>query len=183
MQLAVKDGCDVNAPESLWNDITPLMRACERGAEGHANWLLEHGAEINHQGGRGNRGNTALHKACVGGFLAVVKVLLEHKRYELGAEGIYHAKDSINVYVKNEVSSNHISLALTLATIPTPTLTLTPKNKDGLTATDVAAAFVKQCATVISSRPRTLDPEPNVTPINLHLKAPPISEPRSSRGR
>lgn len=74
---AVQDGADVNGVYNEWNDITPLMWAAECGEARSAHWLLNHGAEVDHQGGEGNRMNTALHKACAMGHVKVVDVLLE----------------------------------------------------------------------------------------------------------
>lgn len=77
MSEALRDGADVNGIYREWNDITPLMWAAECGEARSANWLLDHGADVDHQGGEGNRMNTALHKACSMGHEKVVGVLLD----------------------------------------------------------------------------------------------------------
>jgi len=82
MMDALNEGADVNAIYAEWNDICPLHRAAESGEAGAVEWLVDHKADVNSQGGPLNHGHTALHMASRSGHERVVNLLLERKGRE-----------------------------------------------------------------------------------------------------
>lgn len=79
MDALIRRGANVNAkvmrPDGIM--VSPLVEAADAGSYSAAKWLLEHGANIEATSGV-HTSYTALWAACTGGFIRVVRLLLDH---------------------------------------------------------------------------------------------------------